>query len=91
MGGKGVNNKMEDMAQSPVIRKKPEGGMSFPKAMEAIIEGKSVTRLEWNDKKTYCFLSKITNILTLKDEKGLHAWIVSEGDMFPNDWVVVGQ
>ena len=87
-----------ETSQSPIILKKAEPTMTFPQAMEKVIEGKSITRLEWGDKQSYAFLSELTNMLminnTVEDpqknvKKGLHTWIVCEGDMKAADWVVV--
>jgi hypothetical protein len=60
--------------------------MDFPEAMRAVIEGNKITRLEWHNS-DYAFLHG--DRLRLMREGGLHDWLVSDGDMLAQDWVIV--
>ena len=63
-------------------------GMSFPRAMEAVIDGKRVTRLEWANKNEFGELKDgFLMIHTTKDGK-FHQWIVNDGDLTAHDWIV---
>ncbi len=80
---------MEITQASPVPKKdstKPIT-MDFPAAMRELINGKNITRLEWNNG-DYCLMQdQWLRIFTTKDNK-FHDWLVSEGDMVTSDWVV---
>jgi len=62
--------------------------MTFPEAMAQVIEGRKVTRLEWNNG-DHCFLG--TPYLSIFRTAGgkEHQWLVNDGDMKANDWVLV--
>lgn len=62
--------------------------MKFPEAMREVIKGNRITKLEWND--TNAYASLLHGYLKLRKGDGtLHNWIVSDGDMLGEDWVVV--
>jgi len=64
--------------------------MDFPEAIRAVIEGKKITKLEWNDEEIYGVLND--NILMLhKKDRIMYKWMLSDGDLFGEDWVVVGE
>lgn len=97
---KGGENKMIEEAEvvqkstsplppiNPVVEK-PKG-MSFGIAMDKVTEGGKVTKLEWNDKRFYGYLSKTTFHLTLRRDDGKdYDWVISEGDLIGKDWVLV--
>ena len=60
--------------------------MSFPDAMQEIIFGNKVARLEWQNG-DYCFLKD--SWLTIFTKDAFHTWTVNDGDMMAQDWVVV--
>lgn len=72
-------------SQSPTPTKKPKP-LSFPAAIEAVIGGKKIARLEW-PKAEYGLL-KDSFLTIFRDEK-FHTWIVSEGDLLALDWVII--
>lgn len=72
---------------SPVPEKTVPNQLSFPDAIREIISGKRVTRVEWGNSNLYGLLRNSELMLHLID--GYHRWIVSEGDMYANDWIVV--
>lgn len=86
----------ESKSQSPLPPKKPtkvEIQLSFYDALPAVIEGKHITRVEWNNPEEYCLL-KDTYLMVYRlkagDPKpGFHNWIVSEGDLLALDWKIV--
>ncbi len=62
--------------------------IDFGDAMDEVLAGKKITKLEWKNKDYYAFLRK--KILTLHEPNGkYHEWIVSEGDLAGNDYIVV--
>lgn len=65
--------------------------LDFSGAIEKILEGKRVSRKEWNDKRTYCLLQN--DILHIhkagEAEKDIHPWIINNGDLGGLDWYVV--
>lgn len=63
-------------------------GMSFFKALELLAGGKKIHKLEWKDKEFYGQL-KDTLVKLHKPTGNYHDWIISEGDMVGNDWVVI--
>jgi hypothetical protein len=76
---------MEEINQSPVITKKEEPKtLSFPMAIQEVIEGKRITRIEWNNNH-YGFLN--SGFLSLFRDGKVHQWLVNEGDMLATDWI----
>lgn len=62
--------------------------LSFPEAIQEVIDGKKITRLEWKDAGTYGFLNgDILSLHKNSDEKN-YQWIVSDGDLMGKDWVL---
>jgi hypothetical protein len=61
--------------------------MTFPQAMERVVSGKRVTRIEWYNKTI--FVELLNGFLSIKQPTGYHQLIVSEGDMRGEDWIVV--
>lgn len=81
---------------SPIIKKSIIPTMTFPDAMAKVIEGKKVSRLEWNDQLEYGYLKDGLLLIRTQDvdKQGKamyndHKWMVSDGDMLNNDWIVV--
>ena len=60
--------------------------MDFPDAIKQVIAGKKVARISWGNE-DYGFLKD--EWLTLSNEKGYHTWLVSQGDLEGQDWIVV--
>lgn len=62
--------------------------LDFPAAMQAVKEGKNVTKLEWNNPNILVCLNG--GRLRIKLEDGLfHDLLVSDGDILGEDWVVL--
>jgi len=71
----------------PSPTKAPQLTFDFPTAMKAIIDGKRVTKLEWNDVTMYCELHG--QWLMIHRDGQWFTWTVSDGDMLGQDWVVL--
>lgn len=72
---------------TPVKREKGESiTMDFPNAMREVLNKKSVTRISWanND---YCLLKD--DWLTIFTKGEFHTWLINNGDMEGNDWIVI--
>lgn len=75
-------------SQSPTPHsQKQKKALSFPEAIKAVINGKKIKRLEWNDEQEYCLLKD--NFLMIHRNEKFHTWIISEGDLMGVDWVIV--
>jgi hypothetical protein len=62
--------------------------ISFAEAIDEVRRGKKITKLEWKDKNYYGFMNEAR--LRLHEPNGtLHEWMISEGDIIGNDWMVV--
>jgi len=62
--------------------------MDFPSAIRITINGKKITRTEWGNKNIYCFLNGDILSIHMLDGNN-HKWIINEGDMTAEDWVVL--
>lgn len=65
----------------------PIDQLPFLDALTEVINGKKITRLEWNNIDTYGILKD--SILEIHINNEFKAWTVSEGDMIATDWVVI--
>lgn len=72
---------------SPLPPSKKVKTMRFVDALEMVIDGKKITRLEWSDESEYGFM--MNSILSIHRGGKVHNWIVSEGDLLAVDWVVI--
>ena len=77
------------MSHSPVPSKTvARVTMTFPEAMQAVLDGKVVTKLEWGDAaQEYACMHEGQFLLHRAD--GWHMWTVNTGDVLGTDWVVV--
>lgn len=74
--------------KSPTPPKKEKGNLSFTQAIEEVLKGKSITKLEWDDKQFYGVLEN-EHLKLYKPDGKSYDWIISEGDMRGDDWVVL--
>ena len=66
---------------------KPEE-MSFGSALDAVVDGKHMTRASWQDQETYLLLSG--GALHIRKSDGtLHTLIIRDGDITATDWIIV--
>jgi len=63
--------------------------LSFPAAIAAVIVGERITRLEWGDPSAYGMLRG--GMLQIHRDGEWFNWLVSDGDMLGQDWVVLGE
>jgi hypothetical protein len=64
-------------------------GIPFPEAMREVLEGKKVTRVEWDDTEAYGYLNDGFLMIKKTDDKKDYQWIVSEADMKAEDWIII--
>ncbi len=70
---------------SPVPKKKQKPvTFTFPEAMQVVIDGGRVTRLDWNTNAEYGLLKD--GWLTIHRGE-FHRWLVNDGDMVATDWI----
>lgn len=82
--------KEAEVATSPLPKKievKDEDTLTFPQAIEAIIDGKKATRKEWEDIDSYGIM-KDGFLIIHRDGKDFQ-WLVSEADMVANDYIII--
>ncbi len=60
--------------------------MTFPEAIQQVIYGRKLTRVEWHDANTCIFLAG--GFLVIQKSDGIFRLTPSEGDMFATDWVM---
>lgn len=73
--------------KSPVPIKKDESELDFYEALRQIMMGKSVTKLEWNNRSVYGILKD--GRLTLHRDDKDHDWLLTDGDIYGDDWVIL--
>lgn len=79
------------MAEKSPVPKKPTimtmvNQMTLPDALREVVRGKSITRVGWmnND---WCELRD--SWLMIRRDNVWHRWIINDGDLLADDWVVV--
>ena len=79
---------MEQPLVSPTPPKKPQHALlTFPQALNFVIDGKRVTRVDWGNVEEYGFLKD--GWLSIRTKGEIHTWLVSEGDLLAIDWYVL--
>ena len=68
-----------------------EAEMDFFDALKEVADGKKITKLEWDDKRTYGFIKDgLLSIHKAGEAEGIdRPWILSDGDILCDDWVVL--
>ena len=61
--------------------------MDFPYAMKEVIKGNKVRRASWGTPTDHGVLKD--EYLSIHTKGAYHTWLVSEGDMEGQDWIVV--
>lgn len=82
------NEKELDATESPLPQIQ-EGVMmfNFSNAIQQLIEGKKIRRMEWEDKEEYGLLKD--SWLTIHHQGKFSQWMVNEGDLLAEDWIVL--
>lgn len=75
-------------ATSPVIKKVEVETFDFPEAMRRVIDGKKVTRVEWNDRNEFAVFKD--NFLMIHTKGKFHTWKdINGNDLMAKDWIEV--
>lgn len=61
--------------------------LDFPDALRAVMGGKSITKQEWDNPEIKVALHALH--LSIIRDKGWQDLIVTDGDLFGTDWVVI--
>lgn len=61
--------------------------MTFPQAIQAVIDGKRITKLEWGNPEDWCELRDTW--LKIRRNGTWFVWQVNDGDMLGADWIVL--
>jgi hypothetical protein len=68
---------------------KTDHSMTFPEAIQAVIDGKRVTKLEWEaNEEPESYGELRDGFLMLWRNGKWHQWLVSDGDLLGKDWIV---
>lgn len=74
---------------SPTPKKKKQVLMTFPQALNELIDGKKISRVEWADTDEYFLLNtEYLSVHHSSDDK-VHQLLVREADLLAIDWIVV--
>lgn len=89
------NKIMEEPTSSPVpvkeitpVQEEEQKGVDFPSAVAFLKNGEKITRVDWGDENIYGVMKKEMLLLHRSGDK-FNSWIISQGDMDANDWVIV--
>lgn len=72
-----------------IIKADAPKGMSFGEAIDKILNGKRVTRIEWNDKEEYGYLDGEDLSIHHKGDDTHHIWRVRIVDMSAKDYIEI--
>lgn len=72
---------MTPMPQEEIART-----MDFPEAIKLVIQGKKIARVSWGNP-DFGFIDK--EWLSIFTKGGFHTWLISQGDLEGQDWVLV--
>lgn len=62
--------------------------LDFPKAMQALIRGQRITRLEWNNPD--CYVDIADEFLIIRQADGtVNKLLLRVADMFADDWIAM--
>lgn len=76
---------MSSVATSPIVENKE---MEFTKALDAILDGRKLRRVSWQDPSVCIFLAD--GLLKIRLGNGqLNGLIVAEADLQAVDWIIV--
>lgn len=76
-----------DSPVPPTSNKKVPETMTFPKALEEVMIGKRITRVDWDDEESFGLLRE--SYLSIRINGKFHQWMVNDGDMMATDWYVL--
>lgn len=80
---------MATQAMSPTKKKQEKTTeLDFYEALKAMMQGMSVTKLEWGNRNVFGLL-KDTHIMLHKADNRYYDWIISDGDVHGDDWIIL--
>lgn len=62
--------------------------VDFPMAIKAVIDGKRVTKKEWNNPAVYGIM-KDGWLQICKPDGKFYAWMLNDGDLLGKDWIII--
>ena len=71
-----------------IIKEEPKG-LTFPQAIGELTKGKKIARLSWTPDDSYGLLKD--GFLMIFIGKQFKKWIVNDGDLTGEDWVVLSE
>lgn len=78
---------IEDVIPVVSIEDLDQVEMTFSEAMDEVINGKVITKIEWKNRDIFCLLK--SGILQIHIDGQFKNWIISDGDMLGTDWIVL--
>ena len=77
-----------DLTKSDTVISEKKKLVDFAGAVSFMLEGKRVTRAEWNDIRWYCLLKDDILCIHKAGESGetVRPWTISNGDLAGEDW-----
>lgn len=82
-----IEDQLPSFSPVPPKEDKVVQTLHFLDALKQVIDGKRITKFEWADQHIYGVLADGRLRIMLKD--GLKDWILSDGDLNGNDWIVL--
>lgn len=83
--------KPEDIQEAQIVTSpkpvKAPVELSFPDALREVLNTRKITRTSWNNPNEFGLLQD--SYLTIHTKGKYHQWLVNDGDMEANDWVVI--
>jgi len=83
----GDQPKQPGQSPLPQPRGKALLGMNFGDALIAVTKGKRITRMSWRNPSHYGFIKD--SFLTIHREGKDHTWMVNDGDILGEDWMIL--
>ena len=65
--------------------------MSFPEALLEVIRGKKVTKLEWDNSKTYVYIAEGFLCIHHNGDETPHALLIKLEDLTGLDWILIDE
>lgn len=84
----GLINNFKYMESTSPLPKSQEETLTFPEAMQQVILKQRLHKLEWVDRDYYVFLNE-GKLQLHKPDGNTYDWIVSEGDLNGDDYIIL--
>jgi len=76
-----------DVPASPIVGLPEDDLIDFPQAMQAVKDGKSVSKAEWVNRELFLLLEG--GFLKISRHGALSQVILKDGDVLSNDWFII--